>query len=39
MCEVSRYLHHFFVNHVICQLIDHVYDMSMFTFHNYSVIV
>jgi hypothetical protein len=39
MCEVSRYLHPFFVNRRICQLTDHVYDMSVFTFRNYSVIV
>jgi hypothetical protein len=39
MCEVSRYLHPFFVNRGICQLTDHVYDMSMFTFRNFLVIV
>jgi hypothetical protein len=39
MCEVSRHLHPFFVNRGICQLTDHVYDMSMFTFRNYSVTV
>jgi hypothetical protein len=37
MYEVSKHLH-LFVNRGICQLIDHVYDMSMLTFCNYSVI-
>jgi hypothetical protein len=37
MCEVSKHLH-LFVNRGICQLTDHVYDMSMFTFRNYLVI-
>jgi hypothetical protein len=37
MCEVSRHLHPFFINRGICQLTDYVYDMSMFTFCNYSV--
>jgi hypothetical protein len=29
MCEVSKYLHPFYVEHGICQLTDHAYDMSM----------
>jgi hypothetical protein len=35
--EVSRHLHPFYVKRGICQLIDHVYDMSMSIFCNYSV--
>jgi hypothetical protein len=37
MCEVSKHLHLFYVNHGICQLTNHTYDMSMSIFHNYSV--
>jgi hypothetical protein len=39
MCKVSKHLHLFFLNRGICQLTDHAYDMSIFTFHNYLVIV
>jgi hypothetical protein len=39
MCEVSKYLRPFFVERGICQLTNHVYDMSMPIFHNYSIIV
>jgi hypothetical protein len=39
MCEVSKHLHPFFVEHEICQLTDHAYDMSKSIFHNYLVIV
>jgi hypothetical protein len=38
VCEVSRYLHPFYVKRGICQLTDHEYDMCMPTFCNYSVI-
>jgi ligand-binding SRPBCC domain-containing protein len=37
--KVNRHLHHFYVKRGICQLTDHVYDMSMSTFGNYSVTV
>jgi hypothetical protein len=37
--EVSKHLHPFYVEHEICQLTDHAYDMSMPIFCNYSVIV
>jgi hypothetical protein len=36
--EVSRHLHPFYVKCEICQLTDHVYDMSILTFCNYLVI-
>jgi hypothetical protein len=39
VCEISKHLHLFYVKHGICQLTDHVYDMSMFVFCNYSVTV
>jgi peptidoglycan biosynthesis protein MviN/MurJ (putative lipid II flippase) len=39
MHEVSSHLHPFHVKHGICQLTDHVYDMSMSIFYNYSITV
>jgi hypothetical protein len=37
--EVSNYLHPFYVKRRICQLTDHMYDMSMSIFCNYSATV
>jgi hypothetical protein len=37
--EVSKHLHPFFLKRGICQLTDHVYDMSMSIFRNYLVTV
>ena len=37
MCKVSKHLQLFLCNRGICQLTDHVYDMSVSIFCNYSV--
>ena len=39
MRKVSKHLQLFLHKRGICQLTDHTYDMSMFIFCNYSVIV
>jgi hypothetical protein len=39
MREVSKHLHLFYIKYGICQLIDHAYNISIFTFCNYSVTV
>jgi hypothetical protein len=35
--KVSKHLCPFYVKRGICQLTDHVYDISMSIFYNYSV--
>jgi hypothetical protein len=35
--KISKHLHPFYVKCGICQLTDHVYNMSMHIFCNYSV--
>ena len=39
MHEVSKPLHPFYIKRGICQLTDHMYDMSMSIFCNHSVTV